>query len=449
MIFLNDKFSKSLLGMLYPIALSMLSTFLMISVDRIFLSKYDLEALNAASSAGNLYWMVTGMFVYMVATAGNFISEKFGAKDYKNLAKPAWQMVYFASFSIIIFLVGLQIIVKNLHSSDYLSAYQADFLSSNYFYAPLQILSAGLSSFFVGIGKPKILTISNIIANITNIILDYFLVFGVEGYLKPMGIKGAAMATLVGFAIQNIILFSAFLNRENRKKFNTGDYGFDFKIFINIIKRGLAAGLSLVMDLFGWSIFYIIINKTTKEKAFVASLVQTVFLFFLFFGEALEKSISSLCSRSIGQKNFSEIKNYYSSGIKVTLAFGISLFIAILLLHKWIISLFLNESIEISNKEMIYNAKIALILAPIYITAENMRFMMTGILVSIGKSRYVLYTVSFFIWFFVVAPTYLLIYKKDLNIVFAVLFFTIAAIGMFFSMKKEMLKSLSLRFLAK
>lgn len=439
MYFALSRHTTSLLKMMFPLAISMISTFLMITVDRIFLSKYNIELVNAVSSAGNLYWMVVGFFVYIVITAGNFVSEKYGEKNYKDLAKPVWQMIYFSFVSIIIFWLVIQYLIKFFHEINWLSFLQYEFLASNYLYAPFQILVSSLGTFFIGTNRAKVLTFSNIAANLINIFLDYFLIFGVRNFINPMGIKGAALATAIGFMIQSIILFLVFMNKKNRTEYNTSFCKFNFTLFVSIVKRGIPASFALVMDLLGWALFYIIIGKTTKEKAFVASLVQTIFIFFLFFGESLEKSISALSSRSIGEKNFKNIFSLYKSGIKITFFFGFILVILMTVCSKFVLSIFLskNSSESISLKTLKV-AQTAIVLTPIYITMENLRFMVTGILISLKKAKFVFYSVSFFIWFVVVLPTYFFIYKNNFSIIYSLLFFILATLGMFFSMKIKM-----------
>jgi len=66
------------------------------------------------------------------------------------------------------------------------------------------LLRTAFGSFFIGIGKTRIVMYSNLAGGILNIPLNYALIFGKFGF-PEMGIRGAAAATICG-SILTLIL---------------------------------------------------------------------------------------------------------------------------------------------------------------------------------------------------------------------------------------------------
>ena len=71
-----------------------------------------------------------------------------------------------------------------------------------------------ISSAKVGLGKTKEVFYANVVGNVVNVILNYFLIFGNFGF-PMLGIKGAAIATMIGDISTFLILLAGVINPEN------------------------------------------------------------------------------------------------------------------------------------------------------------------------------------------------------------------------------------------
>lgn len=428
---IKDGSLRKLWKIFIPLSISMFSTFAMLFADRLLLSRYSSDALTAATSGGTLSWMVTGMFVCISGMAGVFVAQYNGAKKYEELASPVWQMIYFGIFSTIVFWIISPIIINISYNNDLLSSGQSEFLKYNFYYAPFLIICTALNSFYIGQGKTNLIKWVGIIGNIINIGLDYILIFGVRNLLEPMGIKGAAIATGIGVIVQIIILGTDFLSKTNRREFKTDKKNFQIGIFSSCFKKGSASAIALFFELMGWSAYYIMISKTGPEQSLIASIEQSIFLFFLFFGQALEKGAASISGNLIGSKNISEIKILLRSGLKLAIIFGIVTILFLTLFSDTIVNTFINseESLShnyISNVSLKYIIKKFHILMPIlglYILTENIRYLITGILISAGDTLFTMIINTITIWIFMVFPTYYFMLEKGADIVFALIIF--------------------------
>ena len=84
-------------------------------------------------------------------------------------------------------------------------------------FGPTFAAYGALSGFFVGQGKTRLITLLAIGANVINALLDVCLIFGVQGFIHPMGVQGAAIATSIGSLFQMLVLLYFFLKRKPNK----------------------------------------------------------------------------------------------------------------------------------------------------------------------------------------------------------------------------------------
>src|SRR5512143_214105 len=75
------------------------------------------------------------------------------------------------------------------------------------------ILRNTLSCYFSGIGRTKIVMVATVIAMIVNVVLDYIMIYGKFGF-PAMGIRGAALATVIGGVCGFLVLLAAYLGKK-------------------------------------------------------------------------------------------------------------------------------------------------------------------------------------------------------------------------------------------
>ena len=212
---------REILAIAVPLIISSLSANLMNLVDRLMLAYYSVDAMNAAAASSISAMAMIYAALAITGISGVFAGQNNGAKKYGEVAQPVWQMIWL-SFSLVVIFVPVAIwgakytVPSSLHNMGGVDYFRIIMLFG--FVTPM---IAAISGFFTGIGKTKIITIATISGNLLNAILDYLLIFGVGEVIEPMGIKGAAIATVSSQVINLIILFAIFFKKTNRDKYNT------------------------------------------------------------------------------------------------------------------------------------------------------------------------------------------------------------------------------------
>ena len=105
-------------------------------------------------------------------------------------------------------------------------------------------------------GHPRFSMVATIVAVTINIILDPIFIFGLD-----MGVRGAALATVLSQAVAVVWQMTKFLNKDELVRFHRGIWLLD----MGITKRALAIGLSPFLYNIAHCFVVIIINNQLKQ----------------------------------------------------------------------------------------------------------------------------------------------------------------------------------------
>lgn len=430
---------RTLLRVSLPLMVSYLSLFAMMFVDRAFLAQLSTNALNACVKAGTLAWAVNLGWMTLAAMAEVFVAQSNGAKDYKRLGTPVWQMLWMGLFSLVVF------IPMGIWGGDML--YGAGSLSAQYFRwivfaGPSYVFLSGLCSFYIGQGKTMTITILSVVGNTINIILDPIFIFGIKGRFPAMGIKGAAIATGIGVIFQALVLFGMFLSKRNRERKGSGLWHFSWPDFSACLKVGFSPALFITFELIGWAAFYHMMGLVSEQHIFVAGICQSVFMLFVFFGMGIEKGAIAISGNFIGSGNLSEINRLVRSGLKLIACFSLVLLFFMVLMPDLLINWFMNNKYALDHPSMELSGgleqakslvRTGLILVFFYTLMEKVRWLYSGILTSAGDTFFLLVSGSLSVWLGMVLPTYLFVVRPSGSITYAFatwVFYGAVAVGL-------------------
>lgn len=388
----------------YPLMLSMLSQGLMSFVDRVFLGKYSLDAMNAAAGA----WMTSAAlifaFVAIAAISGVFVGTYNGKGDHHLVSRPVWQMLWFALASNILFipygLFGAQFVLADA----FFAAGGEVYFTYTACFASLWIGSSALTGFYVGIGKTRLITVATVIGNLVNLGLDYLLIFGLEGVIEPMGIQGAVLATVIGEGLRFSLLAYGFWNAENNQKYQTRKSVFHKQQFLECLRIGYPKAISHGLEIGAWAFCINIIAGLGTIFITTYSVIQSMMHVFGFIGEGLSEGATSLSSNAFGAKKYDDIKKVFHSGFKLhcimlLMVFGVFI---------WFPELLLNTFFDL-DADTLYHTVIGLRLLWLWLVFDGLAWIIAGILTSAGDTRFIMGWNLFCVWGCGVLPLILIL----------------------------------------
>lgn len=395
-----------------PLTLTSFSIMLMVVVDRIFLAGYSTDAMNAATLASTFGW---GLMLPMCAFCGIaevFVAKNYGAKEEQQLATPVWQMIWVSLASILFFVPAALLLPQWLFHSSPHYALEKDYFEIMLLFAPTACAYAALAAFWIGRGRVGIIAWVAFISNLFSAGLDYLLIFGVEGWIPEMGVKGAAFATGFGGLLQTLILFVLFLAPSHRTLHGSANNRFCSETMRGCFTVGAPLACFVFLEIIGWAVFYAQMEKAGPTYLTVASISQTLFLLLNPFVEGCAKAVVALVGYLVGAQNPSGIYKvvrsiFWSVSIMGALATVLCLCFAGHFLEGFV------ERGDFSSAEWAMMEWCMLIVV-FYTAFEMLRFALAGVLTATGDTRFQLAIGSVWIWLTVTIPTQILVVEGQL-----------------------------------
>lgn len=409
---------RSLWHVSYPLILSFFSGLAMIAVDRFYLAHYSPAALGAAVSGGMMAWAYTFSGQTITNIAGVFVAQYNGAKRYKSIAEPVWQMIWFSLALSLPFAAAGIWFGPYIFSGSAIKAEQLLYFRWILAISPFMCMQGALNGFFIGRGRTAVITWLSLLGNIVNLALDPLFIFG-WGPIPEWGMAGACLATGIGVLIQIAIMFYIFMKKENREAYGSGNASLSIGTMWDCIRIGSPEAVACWLELNAWGLFYNLMAGLSEIHLLVTAVTQSVLMAFFWFACGLEHGSSTLCGNLIGAGLKEEIPRLFRSGLKIIAGFAVILSLVLWVGGDTIVGLFLKnthnlegaENFKLITAEQMGMAKVILeesiAVVGVYIIIETVRLMLYGLLRGAGDTVFILWLSVLGTWSMLMVPTYL------------------------------------------
>jgi len=380
---------RELMTIAWPLALSIMSANLMLFCDRLFLAHSSTEALNASVNSSVYFWILQMGTVAVACIAEVFVGQYNGAGRSREMGAPVWQMIWFSLFSVIFYLPAGLWLGPALFASTPHSAMATDFFGILSYCGPLFPLGAALAAFYIARGRVILVAVATMAANVTNVVLDYILIFGVEGWIPAMGIRGAAWATAAGQLMDIVVLASCFLSKFNRTNFGTGKWKLQGKLFWDCIRVGTPSSISMAIELLAWAVLIHFVALKDEALLTVASITQSILILFLFVNESVGKAVTTIASNAIGAKQWSIVWRIFRSGMRLNLYLCALFAIPLLFAADWLVGFFLPADSTEAFIESVRSVSVRSCLwLWLYCLVDGAKYTLMGLLTAAGDTRF-------------------------------------------------------------
>lgn len=393
----------------WPLMLMSFSVYAMMFADRMILSRYSMEVMNAAVVAGAAYAAFMFSMLSLALIAEVFVGQYNGSGQLKRIGEPVWQMIWFSLMTVCIFWPAAYFL------GDIFLDQEATKVGIPYFkwvmlFGPMGPLIGALAAFNVGRGKTIAVTLVVATGNIINIILGYFMVFGIEGIVPSMGGKGAAIAMGISETVQAIILFTIFLRAKNRERYGTGNFRFKKKEFIRCIKVGGPNAIAFGVGISAWAFFNSLIAGMGIAYMTALAICQNYFFLFYFVTEGMGKAITTITANLIGAKRPEMVSKLIISAIKLHGIFICILSVPLIFYSKPFIDLFLANNPSVQEIAGLYEmADEALTWIWVTILFNGIAWIFMAQLTAAGDTKFLMYLNMISAWTFLLMPAYVFI----------------------------------------
>jgi MATE family multidrug resistance protein len=247
----------------------------MLFVDRLFLSRVGKYELSAAMSGSLSSHVLSSFFIGWVGYVTALAAQYHGAGRPKMCTRATTQALYLALASYP-FLLAFVPLIKYVYlvtgqdpSLAALATVYAQMLLAGSIFV---ILRTALGSFFVGIGKTRVVMIGNTVGAVANIPLSYVLIFGKLG-LPAMGIRGAALGTIGGSLASLVVLLVYYLRETSQAPYKVPHpLRYVPDIMLRLLRFGLPTGVEPFLNWFAFNVFVQMMHSYGPDTAAAATI---------------------------------------------------------------------------------------------------------------------------------------------------------------------------------
>lgn len=400
-----------LFGLALPLILTELSTSSMLVIDRLILANYSFSSMNAVTNAAASIGVLQYSFLTLATIATVFAGRQNGANNFQQVARAPWQMVWFSLYSILIFTFLAQYTGKLFVNPNYHSEGLPYFKLIMHF-GFLTSLVGAIASFFIGIGRVKIITTTAIITNIINLLLDIILVFGIDDIIPAMGTKGAAIATVSAQLIHLLILGVVFLSKYNRDKYATKNYTLDMPLFKECLRIGLPSSMSYLIAFSAWAFLLYCIAGLGDDYMLIFSISHTLFLLYKFALDGLFKVISTVASNLIGSLQLTKMKSLILSASRIHFGFSVLFALPACLFPDVFISLFNFSNHTLIEPDLRQSIHLTLYFVWLYFVIDGMTWILASILQAFKDTLIPMFLNGITTWFIAAVPIFIFVIER-------------------------------------
>ncbi|QDT39605.1 MATE family efflux transporter [Stratiformator vulcanicus] len=428
---------RELFRVAVPLVLSSGSLSLAHVIDRIMLTWHSPDALAASTPAGMLHWTMMSLFIGTATTVNTFVAQYDGAGDRRRASEATWQGVYLALLAGLPLLIAVPLAPYVFAWADHAPEVQRlenAYFSVLCFGAVPMTLATALSGYYSGIGATRIVLLVNVILSIANLAFDAVLIFGL-GPFPELGIRGAAVATIISYLIAVGLYLALLLRRTERMDYQFWNcWKFDPELFRRLLRYGFPTGVNYLADTAGFTLFLILLGRLgpVAQQATNLSFNVNGLVFVPLMG--VSTAVSTIVGRRIGEGR---------PGLAVRstwLAFGCAMvwnvvFMAIILLvPDVVISLYAAGSTPEEFAPVRETAIVLLRYVAVFLTFDAMSVVFSGAIRGAGDTRFAMAWSLVTCWSLMVLPVLAADWYGNLSLHFCwsavIAYISICGVGM-------------------
>lgn len=405
---------REVLRIAYPLIISTASFSVMQFVDRVFLARHSAVSIQAALPAGLLAFTLCSAFMALAGYANTFVAQYFGSGNRAGCSQATAQGVWVALFSwpLILALIPLgRFLLRAAGHPPEVLAEELDYFTILMLGGVSIPLGAAISSFFTGRGDTLTNMYAQLAGNAANILLDWLLIFGHGGF-PALGIRGAAIGTVIAGFVPALALFAVYLAPRLAAAYETRrHWRIEPALFRRLLRFGAPAGLHLFLDVASFSVFVLMTGRLGSLSLAVSNIALSIntLAFMPLIGISI--AASTLVGQYQGRRQPQIAERAGWTSLKVGLIYMLVMAATYLALPRYYFLLFAARGgAGFSFDELLGVGRWLLMLMAMWGLLDTINLVLAGALKGAGDTRFVMgYSIAM-AWGLFVPGTWLIIY---------------------------------------
>lgn len=336
---------KLLTKMAAPAIIGMLANSLYNLVDTIYLGQgVGTIAIAGLTIALPMQMLIMAISFLIGVGAAAMISKRLGEKEFELANMAAGNAIISVLISTILLsiiaLIFINPILLFFGATKSILPYARDYLSIVLLGSPFFGYAIVANNIIRSEGNAKTAMIGMLLSLGLNIILDPIFIFGLN-----MGIKGAAIATVIAQFVGFLYVLDHFANKKTSLQLEPHH----FKLNWNIQKEIMALGSSNFMRQITFIILAIVIQNSLKlygGDIYIAvyGIINKIQMFVMMPLFGLAQAYQPITGYNFGAKKFDRVIEVYKETLKISTIFSTIFFIILMVFSAQIMRIFTTDS---------------------------------------------------------------------------------------------------------
>lgn len=389
---------KEIVRLALPIALQQFMTALVGACDAIMLGKLSQDAMSAVSLATQVTFVFNLFMFAFMAGENMFVAQYYGKGDYTGISQVFSLVTKICGCIAVVFLAGTlffpEQLMRILTNEETLIVLGSEYLRV----IGISYVFSGIAQIFLAImkncGAVNMSTLINGVMVILNIALNAVFIFGLSGFPK-MGIKGAALATVLATVVQFMWSVGYVLCRIRAVKFSLRScekklFGRFWQKTVPLLINNLAWGI-------GFSMYSVIMGHLGTDAVAANGIANISKNLVVCFCLGLGNAGSIIVGNRLGADRLQEAKEVGETLTKTAIIAGIVSGLVLIALSP-----FITKMVDLTPTARGYLQKMLLI-SSYYIAGKSVNCMtIGGIFAAGGDSKFGMLCDSVTLWCIIV-----------------------------------------------
>ena len=389
---------KEIVRLALPIALQQFMTALVGACDAIMLGKLSQDAMSAVSLATQVTFVFNLFMFAFMAGENMFVAQYYGKGDYTGISQVFSLVTKICGCIAVVFLAGTlffpEQLMRILTNEETLIVLGSEYLRV----IGISYVFSGIAQIFLAImkncGAVNMSTLINGVMVILNIALNAVFIFGLSGFPK-MGIKGAALATVLATVVQFLWSVGYVLCRIRAVKFSLRScekklFGRFWQKTVPLLINNLAWGI-------GFSMYSVIMGHLGTDAVAANGIANISKNLVVCFCLGLGNAGSIIVGNRLGADRLQEAKEEGETLTKTAIIAGIVSGLVLIALSP-----FITKMVDLTPTARGYLQKMLLI-SSYYIAGKSVNCMtIGGIFAAGGDSKFGMLCDSVTLWCIIV-----------------------------------------------
>jgi putative MATE family efflux protein len=335
---------REILGLAMPISLAMLVPQINFITNNIFLGRIGEQELASAGITG-VYYLIfavignglnSGLQALIARRAGQDLPREIGKLFYHGV----WVALFIAILGILVTYTLSPVILRSVIHNVATENQVIDFLMIRIWGLPLLYLYVMRNALLVGTNQTKYLVWGTLSEALTNIFLDYALIYGHFGF-PEMGFNGAAYASIIAEGVGLVVIYAVIHFNGLHRQFAFFD---EMRINWGMIKLILTQSAPLIVQfaisIMSWEYFYLLVEHHGNLALAISNTMRNFFGLFGIFSWAFASATNTMVSNVIGQGKKDEVMPLIKRIAGLSFMISAFVFVILNLFPEWFLSFY-------------------------------------------------------------------------------------------------------------